>query len=60
MKRLVITDAEKITIGELKAFLSNFDDEMQIVLPDKCKQIDISPVGRLDTMEQHLMIAPRD
>lgn len=59
MERLVIKDNEKITVGELKSFLSKFDDEMQIVLPDKCGQIDISLVGRLDTMEQSLMIAPR-
>ncbi len=62
MDRLVINESEKITVGDLKAFLSKFDENTEITLPTKCREIDIMMVGAFgeDSFSSHLMIAPRD
>ena len=58
-KLLKIEDASVTTVGELRAFLKDFDDDVYITPSNQYKEIDITVGGSLDGMTQSIIIAPR-
>lgn len=60
MERLRIQHDEPVTVGEVKAFLSQFSDDEQVSIPAKLSALEFSVVGSIDTGERRVNIVPRD
>ena len=60
MERLRIQHDEPVTVGEVKAFLSQFGDDEQVTIPANLPALEFSIAGSLDTGVRRVNIVPRD
>lgn len=60
MERLRIQQDAPVTVGEVKAFLSQFGDDEQVSIPANLSAVEFSIVGSIDTGERRVNIVPRD
>ena len=58
-KRFSIEEGSEITVAELKAKLSQFDDNLLVTVPARVAAIEFVEVGSLENMGKSVVIAPR-
>ena len=58
-KRFSIEEGSEITVAELKAKLSQFDDNLLVTVPARVAAIEFVEVGALENMGKSVIIAPR-